>query len=323
MSGGMKSLRWTALLLPLTVLTGCPEEAHDEDQIQSVAATGSNVVVTARTSSVGGYGCGGLDEGTPALFVSGDAGRSFERIVPASDRAIDAIGMRDGTFFVLRSGYDGFTVESSTDGLTWTERTSAAASAHDLIVDATGVHVAHLEGISTSPDGLAWTHHDLDDDSLYAPRLTRVGELFVLATADGRVQTSPDGDTWTARPIDLGSVVRLANASTRAIAIARAERNDTYGNFLVGFDPATDDAPSFTPIDDGVMAVVDAPVGILVGDGTLAADGVLGTRTAHTRAFQAGAVDGARVILASDRGVAISTDGGASFGAPSSLPLLR
>lgn len=316
---GMKRLAVVALPLALFAAACDP---HDEDQVRAVAVSDRTVVVGANTTTVGGFGCGGLDEGRPAYLVSSDGGASFDRLEPEDGLPITALAARGGTLFALR-GSDGFTVEASTDGVAWTAVAGGTGFATDLTVDDAGLQVAYSGGVITSADGVTWVDHPIDGGGLYAPHLTRVGGVFVLATGDGVVRTSVDGDTWSPRAIEsLASVHRVAAAGGRAVAIAHADRAGTYGAFAVAFAPDGDAPATFAAIPENTMAIVDAPAGILLGDGTLAAGGDLTRRTAHTAGFAAGAVDGAQVVLVTGDRLAISTDGGATFSARD-LPLLR
>jgi len=95
---------------------------------------------------------------------------------------------------------------TSTDGITWTSRTSAADNDWYSVTYGNGLFVA-VSGtglgnrVMTSPDGVTWTSRTSAVDNDWRS-ITYGNELFVAVGYDGtgnRVMTSPDGFTWTIR----------------------------------------------------------------------------------------------------------------------------
>ena len=300
--------------------TGCmPGTA---DRVQAVAASRNIVVVSATATATGG--CGDGLSGTPVEMVSTDSGATFTRIdITNEQTSISNLVVKDGVFYGLRAApYAGaFAVQSSTDGITWTTLTTGNDDASDMILDAGGFHIAHQQGVLTSPDGITWTDHAVSQVGIDTGRITSVDNLLVIASQGGTVSTSPDGATWTV-PEPLANqqyIYQIAASQGHAIAIADGE---DYNRHLVSFAPSGIDAPTVTTLDDSITALLDTPAGLLVGDGTIVRDAAsVATRAAHTDAFVAGAVDGQRVILADETSIRISLDGGEHFTQSASLPV--
>lgn len=121
-----------------------------------------------------------------------------------TSRTWNGIAFGKGLFVAVAA--DG-SVATSPNGLTWTERTPAAANNWTSICFGGGQFVAvsrfGTNRVMTSPDGITWTSRTSADEAstwtsvCYSPEL----DLYVAVANSGtnRVMTSPDGVTWTAR----------------------------------------------------------------------------------------------------------------------------
>src|SRR6266404_65176 len=99
-------------------------------------------------------------------------------------------------------------VQTSTDGMSWTQRDSGTPFSLCAIAYGKGLFVAvGNEGVVlTSPDSIHWTSRDTKTDE----RLRSIvfgGDLFVAVGYDGTIITSLDGIRWNLRK--SGTVVRL------------------------------------------------------------------------------------------------------------------
>lgn len=108
----------------------------------------------------------------------------------------------------LLGGYTGSTAEirTSSDGITFTQRTTGASSVSTYSAFAYGaglyVAVGGTSDLKTSPDGVTWTGRtsQFGSSSIYGVAFNG-SNLFIAAGAGGtnKVATSPDGITWTGR----------------------------------------------------------------------------------------------------------------------------
>lgn len=100
-------------------------------------------------------------------------------------------------------------VRTSTDGITWTARTTPVDNFWTSVTYGNGLFVAvsstgTSNRIMTSPDGVTWTARINPEDNTWKDVVYGNG-LFVAISDDGtnRVMTSTDGVTWTARSAPL------------------------------------------------------------------------------------------------------------------------
>ena len=113
----------------------------------------------------------------------------------------------NGTFVAVSgdsSGTAAGEVMTSTDGITWTSRTSAAAGRYYNVGYGNGLFVATPgsgSAIMTSPDGVTWTTRPSAATGNQYLGITYGNGLFVMTptTTGIPILTSPDGITWTAR----------------------------------------------------------------------------------------------------------------------------
>jgi hypothetical protein len=321
-------MRLLAVLL-LAPTVACT--SYDHDTTQRIATSGDNVVVAGATvTEGGGFGCGAPSDGDAVLFVSADRGATFERVEPVDARPLTSLLARDGRFFALHSSYDGHAVVSSSDGRAWTELTTGATQASDLLVVGDRLVVVHSDGLRISPSALAdgaWTDRAMTTSfAMYEPRMTAVDGTLVVVNSIGQVAHSADqGESWEELVLPgIAGFHRLTTAGGHAIATAHAfDGSGGMRSILVGWDPMQPEAAQQVEIAEGI-AMAAVPAGLLVADGTLARDTAqLDDRTSHAAgAFVDAAVDGDRVALLLADGVALSLDSGESFAPLGSLPLL-
>ena len=94
-------------------------------------------------------------------------------------------------------------VYSSPDGVTWTSR-SAGSGNFLSIIYANSLFVAVGGSVCyTSPDGIIWTSRTIG--SVVFNRVIYANSLFVAVGASGQIYTSPDGATWTQRTSQVGN----------------------------------------------------------------------------------------------------------------------
>jgi len=93
------------------------------------------------------------------------------------------------------------TILTSSDGISWTKRTSGKWEYLSGVTYGNGlfVTVGSLSGIIlTSPDGNSWTERTSGTGE-YLRGVTYGNGLFVTVGESGTILTSSDGTTWTSR----------------------------------------------------------------------------------------------------------------------------
>lgn len=133
-------------------------------------------------------------------------------------------GLTEGNGLYVCVGYGG-SISSSTDGITWTTRTSGTASALYSVAYGNGLFLTGASGggILTSTDAITWTSRTSGTTSAFFA--TEYGNgLYIAAGNAGVLVTSTDGITWTSRT--------AGTATFRAL---------TYGNglYVAGGDSGT------------------------------------------------------------------------------------
>lgn len=108
-----------------------------------------------------------------------------------------------GNNLFLVGGTNGV-VSTSTDGLTWTARTTGAASNNPMRAIASDpsqfVMSDGIGGVRTSPDGITWTYRGQKLDGGNSSNAIVFGNgLYVLAGNSATLATSTDGVNWTSR----------------------------------------------------------------------------------------------------------------------------
>lgn len=317
-----------SLLVPASVACTDSEGTQvTQDTPIAVAASADHVVVAATTETeTTGFGCGGGgggDYGPSVLFVSGDRGATFERIVPEDARPLTHIASRDGVFYaVAHLAEGGFGVLTSVDGRAWTEVARGTRYAEDLAVSADAIVVAHSMGVLVSTDGTTWTDRPLGGPGYYQASVASAAGMIALGSAaDGTLQLSSDATTWRGYTVPgFNSVQQLIAAGDSLLVTGYTDQ----GNALARIDLTNLEAAPI--IRTGFVAsVVLTPAGLLDAGGQLAtldANGV-GQPVAHLSPFNAAAVDAQKVVVLRGGTIETSNDGALTFGGTIELPIIR
>ena len=134
-------------------------------------------------------------------------------------------------------------IMTSPDGITWTARTSTAASGNgwQSVAYGNGLFVAVANtssttgAVQTSPDGITWTARTSTAADIGWYSVTYGNGLFVAVAittlTTGAVQTSPDGITWTARTSTAASALGgwISVAYGNGLFVAVAHNSSTTG----------------------------------------------------------------------------------------------
>ena len=178
--------------------------AHNLNAVAGYAANQNNATAPAlRWVAVGDGGATVISTDANAAIWS--AGAPYN----ASNPALHSVARVSGTFWAVgdapTTGGQA-TLQSSTDGITWTSRTSNTAKNLNGITYGNGLYVAVGDAgtIITSTDGVTWTvrtSNTIDNLRQVSSMLT----TFVAVGDNGAVVTSTDqGLTWTKRTTSLG-----------------------------------------------------------------------------------------------------------------------
>ena len=325
----MLSRAFASLLLVLPAAAACTDgsSATTTDAARLVAASGSRVVVAASTETEQpSLGCGGGGDpllGPSVLFVSDDAGGSFERFEPSDARPLVRIGVKNGVFYGIAQGSDAssFSIVSSADGRTWTELVNRAGVPHDLSLSGPGLAVAYSNGVLSSSDGTTWTDRPTATN-LYAPSIAQVGETLVLATPEEGVLLLANGTGWDRRPVPkMQSIWELIPAAGGLLVTGSAMIDGEYTSTIARVDLASSATPTY--LAGNAVHPVITPLGLLDTSGRLAAiEGTaIGSFTPFVEPFESATVEGNTVQVLRTGTMSISTDGGRTFGAPIALPI--
>ncbi len=326
----MISRRLASLLLVLPVLptaAACSDGGvTTKDSARLIAASGSHVVVAASSETeTPSLGCGGGGDpqlGPSVLFVSDDSGVHFDRVMPDDARPLTRIGVKDGIFYGLAQDAGSFAIVTSADGRTWTQVATHEGESHDLSITASGIAVAHATGVMTSTDGITWLDHAIAQ-GLYSPSVAQVGDQVVVSMALSSTLHIRSHGEWVSRTVpSMTSIWELIPVEGAVLATGTASYDGGPTVFTIArIDLAHDTAPTY--VEGYTTRSVVTPAGLLDYTGFLAPiDGtVVGTLEQFIEPFQSAMVDGQRVQLLRDGKVAISVDGGHTYGAPVALPI--
>jgi hypothetical protein len=121
------------------------------------------------------------------------------------DRQFTVTAFKLRRFVAVGSSGD---LSTSTDGITWTARTSgfgiipinAVTYGNNLYVAVGGAGI-----LRTSPDGITWTARTSGFGTSVINGVTYGDGLYVAVGNSGRLTTSPDGITWTNRTSGFGT----------------------------------------------------------------------------------------------------------------------
>lgn len=318
----MRKLLLASLLLPACT-TSEPVTTTVTDNPITAAARGDTIVVAANEATEQtGFGCGGGTAflGRSVLFVSGDRGETFERLVPSDERPLVRIAQHDGVFYAVAHSNDGaFGVVTSIDGKQWTEVASASRYAQDFAAADDLMVVAHATGVMTSPDGSAWTDHDLGDGYYQASVARASGTLAIGTNVDGKLHLSSDAVTWREQQVTGLDGIDQVIASGDSLLVAGYGQN--RGPVLARVDLGGELAPIVRDKSYATRMFL-TPAGLLDTNGALTSieQATFGNHTDHTAPFLTAAVDGSTVVIVRESSIAISHDGGSTFDA-ATLPL--
>ncbi|MDO9552978.1 MBG domain-containing protein, partial [Rhodonellum sp.] len=139
----------------------------------------------------------------PATSI--DIGTNWIGQTQAVRNGWNSVTYGNGLFVAVAGTGTGNRVMTSTDGITWTSRTSAD-NRWNSVTYGNGLFVAVADTgfgnrVMTSPDGITWTSRTSATDNDWAS-VTYGNGLFVAVAITGtgnRVMTSPDGINWTSR----------------------------------------------------------------------------------------------------------------------------
>lgn len=141
------------------------------------------------------------DSGTNKVMTSPDGADWTSQT--SQDKPWQSVAYGDGVYVAVADGGITQRAMSSTDGITWTLRTTPVDNDWQGVTWGNGLFVAVSDTgtgdrVMTSPDGTTWTGRVSAADNNWQGIAYQSG-LFVAVAAGGaqRVMTSPDGITWT------------------------------------------------------------------------------------------------------------------------------
>jgi hypothetical protein len=145
-------------------------------------------------------------------------------------------GYGDGLFFI---GGSGSTYSVSTNGVTWTARTTSLGG--DSRGAAFGNNVYLVAGtagtLRTSSDSVSWTARTSTFGTTNINSAVYGNGLFVIAGDSGQIRTSGDGVTWTTRDSALGvnniNALLYANSQNLFVAAGNAGTISTSTNGIL------------------------------------------------------------------------------------------
>lgn len=180
------------------------------------------------------------------------------------------VGFGNGTFVAVS---DNGPVWSSTDGITWTQRTPAASNSWYSVAYGNGLFVVvGITGtgnrVMTSPDGITWTSRTSAADNEWYDVVFGNG-LFVAVAQSGtgnRVMTSTDGITWKSLNAAAENEWRgVGFGNGRFVAVAQSGA----GNRAMVFESLLGNVLTFRVNEPGAHAwVVPNDWSIVSGQGT-------------------------------------------------------
>ena len=314
-------------VVPATAACTDTQTVTTSDAARLIAASGPRVVVAASSETEQpSLGCGGGGDpalGPSVLFVSDDSGASYERVEPTDARPLVRIGQFNSTFYGIAQadGGSAFAIVRSADGRSWTELVSKTGTANDLSITDGGVAIAYSQGVLSSTDGTTWTDRAFPQ-GLWAPSVAQVGGTIVLASPEEGVLQIATETGWTRRPIAaMQSIWELIPAGGALLVTGNGQFDGDARQAIARVDLGSDATPSY--LYASMVRPVVTPAGLLDTSGQLAPiEGTaFGSLVPFVAPFQSATVSGQTVQLLRDGSVSISTDGGATFGAPVALPI--
>jgi hypothetical protein len=135
---------------------------------------------------------------TATIQVSTDGGLTWA-VSTAAGSITDILAATWGENLFVIAGTGTNRIQTSPDGVTWTQRTGFPATTPQSASYGNGTFVTTWSSgaIYTSPDGITWTSQT--GVNATAACSGYGGGLFVTAGASGEIQTSANATSWTAR----------------------------------------------------------------------------------------------------------------------------
>jgi hypothetical protein len=173
---------------------------------ENLLTSPDGITWTARTAGTAIFNYAAYGAGVYVVVGNGGAVFSSPDLVTWTSQSAGATTYNDvifanGIFVAVGSNI----IRSSTDGITWTQRSTLAnfnrviyansvfvVGGFDSLTPANGV-------IVTSTDGITWSTRVSGSGGGGVFDITWNGSLFVTAGSTGSIRTSPDGTTWTTR----------------------------------------------------------------------------------------------------------------------------
>jgi len=180
--------------------------------------------------------------------------------------------------------------------------------------------VAHATGVMTSPDGSAWTDHDLGEGYYQASVARAYGTLAIGTNVDGKLHLSSDAVTWHEQQVQgLESIDQVIASGNSLLVSGYASGR---GPVISRLDLANPEAQPIVRDKSYSTRMFLTPAGLLDTNGALTTIGEsdFGNHTDHVAPFLTAAVDGSTVVIVRDKAIDISHDGGSTFDA-ATLPL--
>jgi hypothetical protein len=285
------------------------------------ASFGSGIYEYNSSGSVSNFVLGSIDAQTPGVFhtTSTATSATFVAFGPWTSRNAN---VDDNSIYALTfgnnlyvAGAESGKLSTSTDGITWTTRTSGFTNGILTLAFGGGIYLAGGVGArgATSTDGITWTSRNFQFGVGVAINSVIFGNnLYAAAGENGQFMTSTNGITWTSR-----------NAIT-----SETMNSVVYGNIYVvgggnGRIMTSTDAITWTTRTSGFGTTNVRAVGfgnnLYLAGGTAATlrtstDGI--TWTARTSALATSQsirgiiyADSTYVIVGDSGGLAASTDG--------------
>lgn len=192
-------VNWTTATLP----SGIPPTQFGQEFFPRSAAYGNGLFI------VGAYGQPVAN--TQKILTSADGGLTWTR---RDVRLGDVWGLDylNGTWFATgNSGNNTSNLSTSTDGVTWTSRTTGSNDDLYGVAFGNNIYVAVGSGsqVITSPDGATWTRRTVTDAGANIRDIVFASGRFVACAYGGIIYTSTDGLNWTKINTGTGSNARL------------------------------------------------------------------------------------------------------------------
>ncbi len=183
--------------------------------------------------------------GTPAsgsaqkIRRSTDSGANWavQSTVAAGTTGVNVLHKFAASTPLAIAGLTNGNIETSPDGITWTNRTvpnssvrgSAASNSSVVVVTSSG----STDKIITSPDGITWTERTLPASSVWRVAYSSVDAKF-LAVCATSIASSTDGITWSTLGLTLPSCGAASGAGYLSVIKRAWVAHDVTSGYLYG-----------------------------------------------------------------------------------------